>query len=141
MSQVIIQIKQITKHLSCLGILDPKAFLSVETDVSKTGYGGILKNKKNLVRIDYKAIPSILQNNQVLLSCFDFDITYIKGDKNSLPGINMNNSGKAMLKNQYGPPLSGRILPLSIRSSIRSSTPLPSPNSTLVTLRSHTLAQ
>ena len=145
MTQVI-KIKQIIKHLSCLGISDPEASLIVETDASDIGYGGILKQvsknsskeqtvryysniwhpaqqkysmvKKEILSIvlcftkfqddlfsnnfllmtDCKATPSVLKNDvknlvsehifarwQSLLSCFDFDIIHIKGNKNSLP--------------------------------------------------------
>lgn len=55
-------------------------------------------NKRFLIKTDCKAAPSVLQKDvqnlvskhifarwQSLLSCFDFEITHIKGDSNSLP--------------------------------------------------------
>jgi len=127
-------------------LLDPSAFLIVETDASELGYGVILKqkishdskeqivryhsgiwhasqqkystikkeilsivlclqkfqddlfNKKFLIRTDCKAAPSVLTKDvqnlvskhifarwQALLSCFDFEIEHIKGEKNCLP--------------------------------------------------------
>ncbi|RDX98078.1 Enzymatic polyprotein, partial [Mucuna pruriens] len=45
MTQVIIEIKNLVKKLSCLGISDPNANLIIETDASDIGYGGILKQK------------------------------------------------------------------------------------------------
>jgi len=57
-----------------------------------------LLNKKFLLRIDYKAAKYILENDvqniaskqifarwQAILSVFDFDIEFIKGDTNSIP--------------------------------------------------------
>ncbi|RDY09098.1 hypothetical protein CR513_06594, partial [Mucuna pruriens] len=45
MTRVIIEIKNLVKKLSCLGISDPNANLIIEIDASDIGYGGILKQK------------------------------------------------------------------------------------------------
>lgn len=45
---MIIKIKQIKKHLSYLGISNPKASLIVEMDASHIGYGGILKQDSKI---------------------------------------------------------------------------------------------
>nr|KYP36858.1 Enzymatic polyprotein [Cajanus cajan] len=45
MTEIVKKVKQIVKRLPCLGILDPEAYLIVETDASDLGYGGILKQK------------------------------------------------------------------------------------------------
>ena len=44
-AQIIQQVKQHVKSLACLGIPHPDAFMTVETDGSDIGYGGILKQK------------------------------------------------------------------------------------------------
>ena len=41
------EIKQRVKHLSCINIPYPNAFLIVESDASNLGYGGILKQEYN----------------------------------------------------------------------------------------------
>jgi len=44
-TQIMQQVKQRVQSLPCLGIPHPNAFMSVETDASDIGYGGILKQK------------------------------------------------------------------------------------------------
>ena len=63
-------------------------------------YNQILLNQKFLLRIDCKAAKHVLQKDvqniaskqifarwQAILSVFDFDIEFIKGDKNSVPNF------------------------------------------------------
>jgi len=57
-----------------------------------------LLNQKFFLRVDYKSAKEVLQKDvqnlaskqifarwQAILSIFDFDIVYIKGDSNSIP--------------------------------------------------------
>jgi hypothetical protein len=44
-TQIVRQIKKHVKTLPCLGLPSPDSFKIVETDASKLGYGGILKQK------------------------------------------------------------------------------------------------
>jgi len=79
MAQVIIEIKQIIKHLSCLGILDPDVSLIVETNASHIRYRGILKqvsknsSKKQIDIIrafDIQLNKSISRLKRNLIHCF-----------------------------------------------------------------------
>jgi len=80
------------KHYSTV----KKEVLSIVNCISK--FQDDLVNKKFLLRVDCKSAKEILQKDvknlvskqifarwQAILSVFDFDIQYIKGEKNSLP--------------------------------------------------------
>jgi hypothetical protein len=54
-TEIVRQVKKYVKVLPCLGLPSPNTFKIVETDASKIGYGGILKqrtsnSKEQLVR-------------------------------------------------------------------------------------------
>jgi len=60
----------------------------VETDASDIGYGGILKKKlesQNEQLVQNLVSKQIFARWQAILSAFDFDIDFIKGENNSLP--------------------------------------------------------
>jgi len=78
------------------GIFKAKEILSIVLCLQK--FQDDLFNKKFLIRTDCKAAPSVLTKDvqnlvskhifarwQALLSCFDFEIEHIKGERNSLP--------------------------------------------------------
>ena len=73
-----------------------KKFLSIILCVSK--FQNDLFNQKFLIRVDCKSAKEVLQKDvqnlvskqsfarwQTILSVFDFDIEYIKGESNSIP--------------------------------------------------------
>jgi len=46
-SRAVIKIKELVQNLPCLRMHNPEAFMIIETDASKIGFGGILKQKLN----------------------------------------------------------------------------------------------
>ena len=96
-TKIVQHIKEKVKYLPCLNIPQPNAhILSIVLSIKK--FEDDLYMKPFLLRIDCKSAKPILENDvkniiskqifarwQALLSNFDFEIEFIKGENNSLP--------------------------------------------------------